>query len=189
MKIIKISVFALIISSLLLCCISCGGRGNETQSEPESTEATATEEPVSDWDAAAVVWKAGTDLDFELRVRPGVGYTASERDFDCCDFDVGGKTVSVKVEGMDYVNTFDQLVAYFESLDLANLLVSKTTQTVIADHGADGAEIVTKLDGMHCLTVKAPDVSCAEEFFSDVMMRVGGEDYDIVALMKEFTAY
>ena len=115
MKIIKILVFALIISSLLLCCISCGGRGNETQSEPESTEATATGEPVSDWDAAAVVWKAGTDLDFELRVRPGVGYTASERDFDRCDFDVGGKTVSVKVEGMDYVNTFDQLVAYFEA--------------------------------------------------------------------------
>ena len=181
MKIIKVSVFALIISSLLLCCISCGGSGNETQSEPESTEATATGESVSDWDAAAVVWKAGTDLDFELRVRPGVDYKASEQNYYSCDFDVGGRTV--------YGNTFDQLVAYFESLDLANLLVSRTTQTVIADHGADGAEIVTKLDGMHCLTVKAPDVSCAEKFFADVMMRVGGEDYDIVALMKEFTAY
>ncbi|MBR0302649.1 MAG: hypothetical protein IJQ80_02255, partial [Clostridia bacterium] len=90
--------------------------------------------------------------------------------------DDGGE-IHVLIQGMDYENTFDQLISYFKSSGLMRLAVGKDTQNVIAVHSADETEICSKITDMLCLTTTASDVDSAEEFFSRVMIRVEDEEY------------
>ena len=189
MKKIMTGAIALLAAAvLLLCCCACRQQG-EISSEPASSESSASSEPepVSDWDAATVRWTAGTDLKFELRVRPGVGYTAEPQEHDSCVFETdGGKTVDLIIQGLDYENTFDALISFFKGKNPEKLSVGKSSQTIIIVYDAENVEICSKLSDERCLTTKAPDLETAEAFFSNVMLKVEGEDYTALDLSEDF---
>ncbi|MBO4584957.1 MAG: hypothetical protein J5756_07855, partial [Clostridia bacterium] len=105
-KIIIKLLAMLAVAALLVCCCACQQQG-EISSESASS-ASSEPEPVSDWDAATVRWTAGTLLTFELRVKPGIGYTADPQGYDGCLFKTDdGNTVSLLIQGLDYEASFD----------------------------------------------------------------------------------
>ena len=181
-----IALFA--VAALLLCCCACQQQG-EISSEPASSESSASSEPepVSDWDAATVIWTSGTLLMFELRVKPGIGYTADPQGYDGCLFKTDdGNTVSLLIQGLDYEDTFDALIMFFKGKNPEKLSVGKSSQTIIVVYDAENVEICSKLGDNHCLTTKAPDLETAEAFFSNVMIKVEGGDYTALDLSEDF---
>ena len=184
-KIIIKLLAMLAVAALLVCCCACQQQG-EISSEPASS-ASSEPEPVSDWDAATVRWTAGTELKFELRVKPGIGYTADPQGYDGCLFKTDdGNTVSLLIQGLDYEASFDDMLSYFKSKNPEKLSVGKSSQTIIVVYDAENVEICSKLDDLYCLTTKAPDFETAEAFFSNVMIKVEGGDYTALDLSEDF---
>lgn len=173
-------------AALLLCCCACQQEG-ENSAEPSSSASSESSPALTEWDVSTVRWTAGTDLKFEVRVRDGVGYWTDPQDHDCCIFKLGyGKTVSLQIQGLDYENSFDEMISYFRSLNPAKLSVGKTWQTIIAVRNAENVEICSKLTDERCLTTKSSDLETAEEFFSNVMIKVEDEFYTALDPNEEF---
>ncbi|MBO4216559.1 MAG: hypothetical protein J5940_01290, partial [Clostridia bacterium] len=161
---------------ILIICIAVFGRGCEsdgiadtgTEAAPAASETETTavpvteseseteivpEETLSDWDRATTIWNAGTELRFELRVKPGFEYELMpDEDNLGCAFTHDGKTVHILIQGMDYENTFETLVMFFKSLHPEKLSVGENTKTIIAVYDGSETEICSKITDMHCLT-------------------------------------
>ena len=166
-----ISVLAASLAGFTAC-----GSVNKNTVDPEKSEEPET---LSEWDSAQRIWVPDTELDFELRVRPDYEYESvpDEDNLGCTFRTDDGKEIHILVQGMDYENTFDQLIGYFKSTSPESLSAGKESQTVIVKHSSDETEICSKITDMLCLTTRAKDSRAAEEFFSRVMIRVEGEDY------------
>ena len=176
--ILLIAAAAIILSK----CRPSDGDGTDTL--PDTSAVT---EPASDWDRATLKWKAGTVVEFEVRVRPGVEYSLSPTDHDKCDFvSAGGDLIHLEIQGLIYETGFDQLVAFLKSKNPQKLAVGKSTQTVIAVHDETRAELIFKLTETECLTAIAKDPATAKEFFSNVMIRVSGKDYEPLRSDEEY---
>lgn len=182
-KIIALLSFIVIFS---ICICSC----NNTDIVTDSAEESATEPDMSEWDRATLIWISNTDIDFELRVRPGVEYTLVPDDDNAgCTFKTDdGSAIYLTVQGLDYENSFEQMILYFKSLGPEKLSVGKKSSAIITVFTATETEIVYKLSDVRCLTTKAISTAVADEFFSNVMIRVNGEDYSPLDLSEEFEA-
>ena len=178
-------ILTTVITALIFCLFACGRDSGKENAAERTTEAeqieTGSIETVhtDEWESATQIWVAGTELGFELRVKPYIEYEMiPDEDNIGCTFKADdGKEVHILIQGLDYENTFDQLISYFNTIFPESLSVGKESQNVIVKHSADKTELVSKLDGMTCLTTIAPDIESAEDFFSTVMIRVEGEDY------------
>lgn len=166
----KISA-ALLIAALAVCCCACGVKA---PSAPSSEPDVSSSEP-GEWEKAEVRWISGTEPPVELRVRYGAAYSAAPGGYDSCVFTTeDGKTVDVRIDGLDYENDFDALVGFMKSKAPEKLTVGKISKTVIAVYNAEETEICAKLTGVRCLTVKTSDVETAAAFFSNLMIEVDG---------------
>ena len=173
-------VFALL-TVLVVCLSTCRSEKNDQGQNDETSETSATSEPVeteNDWDKATQKWVPNTALEFELRVRPGHEYEIEQHENNqgCLFRTSDGKEVYILVQGLDYKESFDALIAYFKSNQPEKLTVGKTSKTVIVEYDRNQTEIVSKLGEKECLTTKTSDVKTAEEFFSSVMIKVAGKD-------------
>ena len=162
---------ALLIAALAVCCCACGAK---TPSAPSSEPNVSSSEP-GEWEKADVRWSSGTEPPVELRIRSGAAYSAAPDSYDSCAFTTeNGKTVNVRIDGLDYENDFDALVGFMKSKAPEKLTVGKLSKTVIAVYKAEETEICAKLTDMRCLTVKTSDVETAAAFFSNLMIEVDG---------------
>ena len=133
----KISA-ALLIAALAVCCCACGAKA---PSAPSSEPDVSSSEP-GEWEKAEVRWISGTEPPVELRIRYGAAYSAAPGGYDSCVFTtVDGKTVDVRIEGLDYENGFDALVGFMKSKAPEKLTVGKLSKTVIAVYNAEETEI------------------------------------------------
>ena len=145
-----------------------------TPTAPSAAPATA----LSDWDRATLTWVPTTLLEFELRVKPGVYYEMTPGDdHDYSFLADDGITVNVHIQGLDYEKYFEQLLAFYRSKHPEKLLVNYSTQAVIVVYDSTRTEICTKLDNENCLTTTGPSIESISSLFSNVMIRVEGNDY------------
>ena len=169
---------ALLIAALAVCCCACGAKTpSAPSSEPNvsSSEPSVSSSEPGEWEKAEVRWISGTEPPVELRVRSGAAYSTAPGGYDSCVFTtVDGKTVDVRIEGLDYENGFDALVGFMKSKAPEKLTVGKLSKTVIAVYNAEETEICAKLTDKRCLTVKTSDVETAAAFFSNLMIEVDG---------------
>ncbi len=184
----KIRVFIAIIAAvLLIITVFCGcqkdvapASDNTATTAPSSaqlpTAAPATE--LSDWDRATLIWVPTTVLDFELRVKPGINYEMTPGDdHDYSFLSDDGNTVNLHIQSLDYEKYFENLLAFYRSKHPEKLLVNYSTQAVIVVYDSTCTEICTKLNYEHCLTTTGPSVESISSLFSNVMIRVEGNDY------------
>ncbi|MBQ7669377.1 MAG: hypothetical protein IJS45_01505 [Clostridia bacterium] len=183
----RIVILFIIIALLSVFFCACK---NEEENDTGTVTDSETEPDVSDWDKATLIWVSNTDISFELRVKPGFEYDLkpNEDNSGCTFTESDGKSVDLIVQGLDYEASFDQMILYLKSLDPEKLSAGKESKTIIAVYNAGETEIILKISDVRCLTAKAVDAETAEEFFSNVMIRVNGEDYLPPVLSEEFVA-
>ena len=141
----------------------------------------------SDWERSTSTWATNTLLKLEVRVKPGYNYTLTQgEDHDCTFLTDDGRSIYVQIQGLDYAQYFDSLLAYFKSKNPEKLLVCPSSQAVIVVYDSTRTEICTKLRDDHCLTTIGPDVDTITSFFDSVMIRVAGNDYTPLDLSEDF---
>ena len=165
MKSFRKTVSVLILAALILCLAACGG--GKVEPTPEENWAAATEK-----------WVAGTELLFELRVKPNVNYTLEEKSYASCEITTeDGAKVLVHIQGLAYGKDFENMLKYFRSQYPEKLSYGKTSQNIIVVYNSASVEICSKINDVTCLTTTGTDVETVLAVFSNVMIKVAGADY------------
>ena len=182
-------IIAVLVVALSVCLpvFLSGKSGNAEDVSGGSSAEEMSAETISEWDKATNIWKAETGVSLELRVKDGVNYELTPGEDLLCTFRMeDGRVVTLHVQGLDYKNSFEAMVEFFNSKHPEKISVGKNSQLIIVEYDHDQTEIVAKINDMLCLTVIAQDAATAEAFFSDVMIRVDGNDFTPLDMNDEF---
>ena len=164
--------FLILTAFLCICMCACRNGGDLYVSEQTESSESVPEE------SYRVLGKTRTIPSVELSAPMSFDCETEFTDPDRITVRFSGdRTVDLQVQSMDYAQSFDQLVGFFQSQKPLQLLVGEITQSVIVVYREGETEICMKLTDDSCLTVKTDDPETAKLFFSHVRVQCEGDVY------------